>query len=177
MGVKIKNRSGSTVIYNITEDRLRREFSPGEVKDIPEDELNKLTYQPGGRKLIEDYLLIENEAVTSDIGIKTEPEYWMTESEVIDLLKNGSLDAFLDCLDFAPAGVLDMIKYYSVTLPLNDVNKREAIKSKLNFDVGLAIKNNEEDKKDAPQTQERRVKPTEGRRTSPTNYKVVTPKK
>ena len=153
MGVKIKNRSGSTVIYNIIEDRLRREFSPGEVKDIPKDELNKLTYQPGGRKLIEDYLLIENEAVTSDIGIKTEPEYWMTESEVIDLLKNGSLDAFLDCLDFAPAGVLDMIKYYSVTLPLNDVNKREAIKSKLKFDVGLAIKNTEEDKKDAPQTQ------------------------
>lgn len=177
MNVKIKNRSGSTVIYNIVEDRLRREFSPGEVKTIPEEELNKLTYQPGGKKLIEDYLLIENEEVTADMGIKTEPEYWMTETEVVNLLKNGTIDAFLDCLDFAPAGVLDMIKHYAVAIPLNDVQKREAIKEKLNFDVGLAIKNNEEDKENETQTQERRVKTSEGRRTSPTNYKVVTPKK
>ena len=37
-------------------------------------------------------------------------EVFMTEKEVIDLIKTGSLDAWLDCLDFAPNGVIEMIK-------------------------------------------------------------------
>jgi len=54
-------------------------------------------------------------------------------------MQTGSLDEFLDCLDFAPDVVKDMIKDISVTLPLNDVAKRDAIKEKLNFDVARAI--------------------------------------
>jgi len=55
------------------------------------------------------------------------------------LLQHGSLDEFLDCLDFAPEGVLDLIKEYAVTLPLNDVAKRQAILDKLGFNVTVAI--------------------------------------
>jgi len=39
-------------------------------------------------------------------------------------MKTGSLDEFLDCLDFAPEGVTDLIKTLAVELPLNDVAKR-----------------------------------------------------
>jgi len=39
-------------------------------------------------------------------------------------MTTGSLDEFLDCLDFAPEGVKDLIKTLSVELPLNDVSKR-----------------------------------------------------
>jgi len=46
----------------------------------------------------------------------------------------------LDCLDFAPEGVRDLIKTFSVMLPLNDVAKREAILNKLGFNVDNAIK-------------------------------------
>lgn len=180
MNLKVKNRSGSTVIYNILEDKLRREFSPGEIKEVPEEELMKLTYQPGGKKLLQDYLLINDKESAEELGIKIEPEYWLTEAEVVNLLKNGSLDSLLDCIDFAPVGVLEMIKYYAVQLPLNDVQKRNAIKEKMSFDVDAAVKNNIESKKDSETEteKERRVKisndsTSQERRTSPTNYKVV----
>ena len=60
----------------------------------------------------------------------TEPEYDMSEQDVIEALKSASLDEFLDILDFAPQGVLDLIKHHAVTLPLNDVAKRDAILEK-----------------------------------------------
>jgi len=39
-------------------------------------------------------------------------------------MTTGSLDEFLDCLDFAPSVIIDMIKVLAVDLPLNDVSKR-----------------------------------------------------
>jgi hypothetical protein len=56
-------------------------------------------------------------------------------------MEEGTLDEFLDCLDFAPIGVIDLIKRYAVALPLSDYNKRKAIKDKLGYDVDAAIKN------------------------------------
>lgn len=52
----VKNRSASVVVYRIPETNLRREWAPGETKRISFDELEKLTYQPGGRELIENFL-------------------------------------------------------------------------------------------------------------------------
>ena len=49
----VKNRSSSVVVYRIPEDNLRREFAPGETKRIPFSELEKLTYQQGGREMLE----------------------------------------------------------------------------------------------------------------------------
>ena len=49
------------------------------------------------------------------------------------------MDEFLDCLDFAPQGVIDLIKEYAVTLPLNDVAKREALLDKFDYDVNKII--------------------------------------
>jgi hypothetical protein len=71
-----------------------------------------------------NFLQIADENVTNDLNIKTENEYYMSEEQIIELLREGSLDAFLDCLDYAPVGVMDLVKKYSVSLPLNDVEKR-----------------------------------------------------
>jgi len=54
-------------------------------------------------------------------------------------MSQGTLDQFLDCLDFAPEVIKEMIKTKAVDLPLNDMAKREAIKEKLGFDVTRAI--------------------------------------
>ena len=66
-------------------------------------------------------------------------EYHYSEEDVKQLMQTGSLDQFLDCLDFAPQVIKEMIKTLAVELPLNDVQKREAIKEKLGFDVTKAI--------------------------------------
>lgn len=177
----VKNRSSSTVVYKIPETNLRREFAPGETKRISFGELEKLTYQTGGRILLEQFLQIMDEDVTSNLNVKREVEYDMSEAQVRDLLLNGSLDAFLDALDFAPIGVIDLIKVLAVKLPLTDLNKRRALLEKTGFDVDKAIQHIEEEYQEqeqehiTPPASERRVKtnnaPT-GRRTT-SNYKVV----
>lgn len=177
----VKNRSTSVVVYRIPESNLRREWAPGEVKRIPFGELEKLTYQPGGRELIANFLQIMENEVTDDLNVHREPEYNMSEDQVRDLILNGSIDAFLDALDFAPLGVIDLIKTMSVQLPITDMAKREALKAKTGFDVDKAIENDRASKEDskketiADKPVERRVTestPT-GRRTSGNAYKVV----
>lgn len=137
--VKISNRSSGLVSYRIPEENKHRTFQPGETKEVPLSELEKLAYLPGGNALLSDYLLIHDRGIVESAGANVEPEYFMTDEDVIDLIKNGSLDAWLDCLDFAPEGVKDMIKKYSVSVPLSDYEKRLALKEKLKFDVDAAI--------------------------------------
>ena len=177
----VKNRSTSVVVYRIPERNLRREWAPGEVKRIPFGELEKLTYQPGGRELIANFLQIMENEVTDDLNVHREPEYNMSEEQVRDLILNGSIDAFLDALDFAPLGVIDLIKTMSVQLPITDMAKREALKAKTGFDVDKAIENDRASKEDnkketiADKPAERRVTESTpaGRRTSGNAYKVV----
>lgn len=176
----VKNRSSSVVVYRIPESNLRREFAPGETKQIPFSELEKLTYQQGGREMLEQFLQIGDEVVTSNLNVHREVEYDMSEAQVAALLKTGSLDAFLDALDFAPIGVVDLIKTLAIQLPLTDLNKRKALKEKTGFDVDKALAHIEEEKAEESEGEitpikERRVKTepaAEGRRTS-SNYKVV----
>ena len=66
----------------------------------------------------------------------------------------GSVDAFLDCLDFAPAGVIDLVKQLAIVLPLTDIQKRRALKDKIGFDVDAAIKHMEEEQAEMKQTAE-----------------------
>ena len=176
----VKNRGASHVSYRIPEDGIRRSFAPGETKEISYQELEKLTFQPGGMMLLTNYLqLIETEALNA-FGIHTEPEYHMSEADVAKLIKVGTLDAFLDALDFAPVSVIDLIKKMSVDIPLMDMEKRKALKAKTGFDVDAALRHIEEEKEDNGQntilkTTERRVK-TEtapaGRRTTP-QYNII----
>ena len=177
----VKNRGASHVSYKIPEDGIRRSFAPGETKEISYQELEKLTFQPGGMMLLTNYLqLIEQEALNT-FGIHAEPEYHMSEADVAKLIKTGTLDAFLDALDFAPVSVIDLIKKLSVDIPLLDMDKRKALKAKTGFDVDAALRHIEEEKDDNGQntilkTNERRVKPDAapaGRRTAPPQYNII----
>ena len=57
----VKNRSASAVVYRIPETGVRRSWVPGERKKISYSELEQLTYQPGGRELLYNFLQIEEE--------------------------------------------------------------------------------------------------------------------
>lgn len=174
----IKNRSAGVAVYRIPELGIRRKFAPGEVKQISAEELEKLTYQPGGMAILANFLQIQNDEAIQKVGLNPQPEYHMSEKDIINLMQSGSLDAFLDCLDFAPPGVIDIIKSLSVSLPLNDMEKRMALKNKTGFDCDAAIKHvmeeKAEDAKPAVKTNERRVKNEEpaveqpARRVAPT---------
>jgi hypothetical protein len=172
----VKNRSASMVVYKIPEDGIRREFAPGETKKISYKELEKLSYQSGGRALMANFLQIFDEKVTDDLNIHTENEYYMSEEQIVALLQEGSLEAFLDCLDYAPVGVIDLVKKFAVSLPLNDVVKRKALLDKTGFDVSKALEHVREEKaEDLEDTNSTTSSTTNGRRTT-TNYKVITKK-
>lgn len=178
----VKNRGASWVTYKIPEDGIRRSFAPGEVKRVSDTELEKLTYQPGGMIILSQFLQIQDEVALKNLNIHTEPEYYMSEADVAALIKTGSLDAFLDALDFAPVGVIDLIKKLSLDIPLMDLSKRKALKDKTGLDVDAALKNREAEKEDEnggntilKQT-ERRVKTEEvapGRRTTTPKYNII----
>ena len=183
----VKNRSAGVATYKIPELGIRRSFQAGEVKKISAEELEKLTYRPGGMALLANFLQIMEPEAIAKVGLRTEPEYNMSEKDIIDLMKNGSLDAFLDCLDFAPPGVIDLIKKFSVSLPLTDFQKVNALKAKTGFDAAAALKHVMEEKEDDGENTilktsgERRVKKEEevpaGRRTAPKYNVVSTDKK
>ena len=178
----VKNRSASMVVYKLPELGIRREFAPGESKRIAYEELEKLSYQAGGRVLMANFLQIADDVVLDNLNIQPEAEYYMSEEQIVDLIKNGSLDAFLDCLDYAPVGVIDLLKKYAVALPMNDIKKREALKKKTGFDVTTALQNIELEKMEEEEAKEEVAAETghttststapAGRRTN-SNYKVV----
>lgn len=180
--IKVRNRDNGTVGYVIPElGNLRREFARGETKEITMDELRKLSWVNGGKALLKNYLVVENADAIAELLGEVEPEYNYTEEDVKELLVHGSLDAFLDCLDYAPEGVISLVKQLAVDTKLNDIAKRNAIFEKTGFNVTRAIELNEEvegdEEEETKATKTRRVATpttTTGRRTAaPTTDKYV----
>ena len=187
--IKVTNRDNGHVGYTIPDlNNLTRTFTANETKEIPMIELRKLSYIPGGKMILRDYLVLDNKDAIEELLNKVEPEYFYTEEDVKKLLTIGSLDALKDCLDYAPVGTIDLVKKVAVELPLNDVAKRKAILDMTGFNVDSAIMVNEETKEDnnKNETMVRRVNETKnentkpaGRRTAvnsfidPNKYKIV----
>lgn len=191
--VQVRNRSNSVVIYHVDDFGIRREFAPGETKLIPVQELVALSQKQGGAYILQNSLFIQDAATVNEMPMTVEPEYFLDDKGVIDLLKNGSVDALLDCLEFAPNGVLDLVQKYAIELPLTDTRKIKAIKDKTGFDVAKALIHKEElaaeareaagetdsgmEIKAAPtrRVQQDTAQDSNSRRTTP-QYKIVTKK-
>ena len=185
--VKIQNRDNGSVGYTIPDlNNLHRTYQPNETKNITMDELRKLSYVPGGMEILRNYLVILDEEAREEILSDVEPEYYLTKDGVKQLLLEGSLDALLDCLDFAPSGVVDLVKDVAVEIELNDVKKRDAILNKTGFNVTNAINFNKETTDEVEkvkpvrrvgQPEEKAATAPTGRRTATPTYKIVTPTK
>lgn len=181
--VSVKNRSRATIAYTIPDMNIRRVFTPGETKKISEAELVALSYRPGGPAMLQRNLMIMNKEVAEELTPSVEPEYWMDDEEVKKLLmdtSSKSVDRLLDLLDFAPAGVKDLVKKYAVELPVQDVRKRAAIKEKTGLDVDMVLIHNrdmqEEEGNVEPAAPKRRVRaeePENARRADIPKYNVV----
>ena len=174
--MKIKNRSASVVGYTIPDLNVRRRFVPDEVKDVPYEEVEKLLYQPGGRQLFLDDLQVPAEDMKKLGFGEQEPEYYYSFDEIKTIMTTGSLDQFLDMLDFMPKGGIELIKDLAVKLPLTDMNKIDALKNATGYDASKAITNNKAVEKDllgdAPaastEVRKRRAEPV-----STSKYKII----
>lgn len=184
--IKVKNRDNGTVGYTIPElGNLHRSFSKGETKEITMDELRKLSYISGGKPLLQDYLIVQNQdALRELLSDDVEPEYYYGEEEIKKLLLTGSNDQLLDCLEFAPEGVIGLVKDLAVSLKINDISKRNIILEKTGFNVTNAITINEEtvegegeevksSRRSAPVTVDKSEEAPKRRVAAPQQYNVV----
>lgn len=157
--VNVTNRDNSIVGYWIPELNIRRKFSAGEDKDLPASELRALAWTNGGRAVIKNHLIIDNEDLIKELLGEVEPEYFYTEKDIVNLLLYGSEDQLADALDFGYEGTTSLIKDKAVDLKLNDVRKRELILEKTGFNVTNAIAVNEASEKAAAEAKTRRANP------------------
>ncbi len=135
----VTNKSTGPSIYKLSSG-FRRELAAGETRMLDVSELVELVQVPGGRTMIENFLQIHDpEVLEFLLNDDVQNEYWLTKEMIPSWMESCTLDEFKDALDFAPIGTLDLIKDYAVKLPLNDYNKRQAIKDQLNFDVDTAV--------------------------------------
>lgn len=148
--VSVKNRSAATAIITIPNRNINITLAPGQtINTLTAGDIEEFSYQPGGDKMLKGYLQLSLEEIDKLALGEPQPEYSYTEQDVINLLKPATPDNFdllLDCLDFAPIGVIDLVKKFAVELPLTDTRKLEAIKEKTGFDVAAAIRHAEEEK-------------------------------
>lgn len=176
--INVTNRSDFLVVYKLEDLNIKRRFRPNETKKITVEEIKKLSYTRGGFNIIKKYLLIDSKELLVEIGVITEPEYFYSEKDIEELLLRGDMDKFLDCLDFAPSGVIDLIKTKAVELKLNDYSKREAIKNKTGCNITLMIENSGPDIVEDPtiKNSQRRVKVEEETKTPAAperRYKII----
>lgn len=136
--MKVINRSDGNVAYSLPELNVRRVFTPGSYKDIDQKELEALWQTDGGHNLIVHYLLIEDRDWVKAHWDAPIEYFWQAE-QITKCLKEDDLELFKETLDYAPAGVMDLIKAISWRMPLTDLNKIAAIKDKTGFDVMQAI--------------------------------------
>lgn len=182
--IKITNRYDGMAGYEVADLGINRLFMAGETKEVTMEEIRKLSYSIGGITLLKDFFVLDNPEAVAEILGTVEPEYFYTEEQVKELLLTGSLEALQDCLDFAPAGTIELVKKVAVETKLNDIQKRRAIQAATGFNIDTAVMINEEteDEKEE-ETKTRRVSTASttpvatstGRRTSAPNinYKVI----
>jgi hypothetical protein len=163
--VKVRNRSYGTVGYSIPEMRIQRKFQKNETKEVTMEELRKLSFQPGGQELINQFLVVEDKQALSELNPNFEPEYFYTEKDIERMLLTASIEEFLDCLDFAPEGVIGLLKTKAVELEIPDIRKRDAIFKKTGYNINRQIQlkqeAQEEDAAGADIKQRRVAIPTE----------------
>ena len=111
----------------------------------------------------------------------------LSEEEIKKLLLTGSNDQLLDCLEFAPEGVIGLVKDLAVSLKINDISKRNIILEKTGFNVTNAIAINEEtiegegeevksSRRSAPVTVNKNEEAPKRRAAAPQQYNVVSSK-
>lgn len=172
--VIVTNRNNGYTGYQIPDTGVSRNFAPGESKRISKEELMQLSYIEGGEYLLKNYLIVNNDKTLEELNISVQPEYYYTEEEIKELLTAGSLDQLEDTLNFAPDGVIEIIKDMAVKMELPDTRKRKMISEKTGFNIDNAIRVNVVMAED--QIKDEHSEPIE-RKASPINVESDTPQR
>ncbi len=162
--IEITNLLDCTCGYIVELTGVRRSLPPHASFKVKASELRELNYQLGGQEILKNYIRVDNAALAKEFGVDVDntPEYNWGRKEVENCLINEDLDVLLDALDFAPAGIKQLIADMAVELEIADVNKRQAISKAMGINVDSMIQNKHafdsaEEEKEEPKATRRRA--------------------
>lgn len=140
--VGVRNMMNHKQVLIDKNTRSRYVFGPQQTKTITAGELRSMAYVPGVITMLYDgKLRLQNKELCEEFNIPTDiPEYDMTMDEVDDMLLNKDKDYLLDALDFAPEGILELIKSRAIELKIPDILKRKYISDALGCDIDNMIR-------------------------------------
>nr|DAX32808.1 MAG TPA: hypothetical protein [Caudoviricetes sp.] len=160
--VTVTNITRSPIGYTLSSNNVRRIIAGGATVKVTADELRNLNLESGGDVLIKDYLRVNNRNLALEFGISEDlfdHEYNWDREKIDDVLLNGSMNEFLDALDFAPHRVIDMLVERAVELEAPDNNKLNALSKRTSLDIPSMVRNKhaydenkEENTEEAPKT-------------------------
>lgn len=132
--VPVTNRDNGLVCLKLSNNKLI-EFNQGQTRKVSIDDLIEANSSTGNRVILRDYLVIQDKEALDILEMEPEPEYFYSEKEIRKLLSEGTLEQLEDCLNFAPGGVIDLLKDIAVEIKLPDTRKRELIAKKTGFNI------------------------------------------
>ena len=121
--------SGIKYIWNSINDK----------QELNIEQLKQILNTPGGREILENKVTIQDKEAIEELGLNVEPEYYYSERDVEDLLKDGSLEQLQDAIEFAPEGTVSLIIETATKIKLEDRNKIKTIKDMTGADVASMI--------------------------------------
>jgi len=152
--MKVMNRDTGQTGYSLPELNIRRVFNVGEIKELKEEEILALYNTDAGRLMLSHILQVQNkEFVIKNIWPDAPIEYFWTKEQIIKCLMEDSPELFAETLDYAPEGVINILKDLAWRTPITDLNKVQIMRQKLGFDP---IKAHEVMTKQAPETKSER---------------------
>jgi hypothetical protein len=174
--VAVISRSKGSVSYSIPTLRVSRTWlQAGDSIDIPIDELLELRVTAGGAKLMDKYLMIADPTAYAIVYNEEEmiPEYQYGIEEVKYLLYEGTVEQLMDAIDYAPQGVLDLIKQLAVKKMPDKTDKIEVINKKFNINLLTIVQNATLEEDAEEKTVVRRSEPVVIQPKTPSKYKRV----
>lgn len=141
----VMNRSDMSLTILMQPPFVTKTFDGYGVKrDISFAELKAISNDKGGRIALRDLCMIIDkretvEELMKELGIDIQEEYFYSPKVIKYILKEGELDLLEDTLNFAPMGVVDLIKRLSIELKISDKNKLDMIKKITGSNVEMMI--------------------------------------
>lgn len=112
---------------------------------LSEESIRNIAYNPGGRFILENRLIINDSELIKKLELNLELEDTYTPEDIKELLISGSKDQLEDALNFGNDGTKELIKDTAINLEINDLEKRKVIQDYTHIDINKAIDNKNED--------------------------------
>lgn len=146
---------------------------------LSEESIRNIAYNPGGRYILENRLIINDQELVKKLELNLELEDSYTPNDIKDLLINGSVDQLEDALNFGNKGTKELIKDIAIDIEINDLEKRRVIQNYTKVNINQAIENKGEETDTASvqtstTTKQRKAKPFKTlEEQSDVQYKIV----